>query len=195
MTYREAMDRYGIDRPDLRYGLEIADISDLAAKTDFKVFREALEKNKGLRNAGVVRAIRVPGGGEKLTRKITDGYGEFVKTFGAGGVPVVKYTAAGPGDGHREVPGAGQAGADRAAGAPGGRHGALAADAYNVAVKSLGELRQKVARDMGQVPEWGKAWKFCGWWTSRCSSGQGDEPLGGDAPSVHRPRDDQRMRS
>jgi aspartyl-tRNA synthetase len=75
------MDRYGIDRPDRRFGLELVDISDLAAKTDFKVFTGALEKRRG-----VVKAIRVPGGAEKLTRKITDGYTEFVKQFGAGGV-------------------------------------------------------------------------------------------------------------
>jgi aspartyl-tRNA synthetase len=46
MTYREAMDRYGIDRPDTRYGLEIADISDLAAKTEFGVFTDALAKRR-----------------------------------------------------------------------------------------------------------------------------------------------------
>ena len=68
MTYREAMDHYGIDRPDLRYDLKLHDISDLAAKTDFKVFTGALGKERG-----TVKVICVPGGAEKLTRKITDG--------------------------------------------------------------------------------------------------------------------------
>jgi aspartyl-tRNA synthetase len=59
MTYREAMDRYGIDRPDRRFGLELVDVSDLAARTEFKVFTDALAKRKG-----VVKAIRVPGGAD-----------------------------------------------------------------------------------------------------------------------------------
>ncbi|MBX3358844.1 MAG: aspartate--tRNA ligase [Phycisphaeraceae bacterium] len=160
MTYREAMDRYGIDRPDLRYGLEIVDVSDLAGQTEFKVFREALEKNKGLRNRGVVRAIRVPGGGEKLTRKVTDGYGEFVKTFGAGGVPVVKLTAAGLETGIAKFLEPVKQNLIERLGLQAGDTVLFAADSYNVAVKALGELRQKVARDMGLVPEWGKAWKF-----------------------------------
>jgi aspartyl-tRNA synthetase len=90
MTYQHAMDTYGSDRPDLRYGLELVDVSDLAARTDFKVFTGALDKPRGC-----VKAIRVPKGAEKLTRKITDGYTEFVKQFGAGGVPTVKVAADG----------------------------------------------------------------------------------------------------
>ena len=81
---------YGIDRPDLRFGLEISDISDLAAKTDFKVFTGAMEKTSPM-GSGVVKAFRVPGGVEKLTRKMTDGYSEWVKTFGAGGVPIYSW--------------------------------------------------------------------------------------------------------
>ncbi|MEM9083885.1 MAG: aspartate--tRNA ligase, partial [Planctomycetota bacterium] len=90
VSYQECMDRYGSDRPDRRFGLELHDVSDLAAKTDFKVFSGALEKHRG-----VVKAIVVPGGAEKLTRKITDGYSEFVKQFGAGGVPTTKVTESG----------------------------------------------------------------------------------------------------
>ncbi|MEE8155966.1 MAG: aspartate--tRNA ligase, partial [Phycisphaerales bacterium] len=87
MSHQEVMDRFGIDRPDTRFGLELTDVSDLAPKTEFRVFQDALAKDKG-----VVKAIRVPGGAAKMSRKITDGYSEFVKTFGAGGVPTVKYT-------------------------------------------------------------------------------------------------------
>ena len=86
LTYRESMDRFGIDRPDLRYGLELVDVSDIVKDSDFKVFAGALAKHRG-----VVKAIRVPGGAEKFTRKITDGYTEFVKQFGAGGVPTAKF--------------------------------------------------------------------------------------------------------
>lgn len=84
MPYAEAMSRFGSDRPDLRFGLELIDLSDLAAETDFKVFRSALDAG------GSVKAIRVPGGGTKLSRKDTDALAEWVKQFGAGGLPVVK---------------------------------------------------------------------------------------------------------
>ncbi|MCH2160884.1 MAG: aspartate--tRNA ligase, partial [Phycisphaerales bacterium] len=86
ITWRDAMERYGIDRPDIRFDLEITDVSDLAAKTDFKVFTSALEKTSPM-GSGVVKAIRIPSGAEKLSRKMTDGYSEWIKLFGAGGVP------------------------------------------------------------------------------------------------------------
>ncbi len=86
MSYEEAMEKYGSDRPDLRFAMEHVDISDLAAKTDFKVFRGALDAG------GVVKAIRVPGGAS-LSRKVTDGLTEWIKQFGAGGLPLVKVEA------------------------------------------------------------------------------------------------------
>ncbi|MEM7621686.1 MAG: aspartate--tRNA ligase [Planctomycetota bacterium] len=148
ITYRDAMDRYGIDRPDLRYGLELVDISDLAAKTDFKVFATALAKPRG-----VVKAIRVPGGASKLTRKITDGYTEFVKQFGAGGVPTSKW------DGTKFEAGIGKfiepIGAELAErlGLEAGDQVMFGADAYATCTKALGELRQKIAVDMEVIPE------------------------------------------
>lgn len=167
MTYREAMDRYGIDRPDLRYGLEIQDLSDLAARTEFGVFKGALAKNAGGHNAGVVRAIVARSAGEKLTRKLLDGYSEFVKTFGAGGVPYTKAVADAAAPGGLKLEG-GIAKflepiraelVERLQLKP-GDVALFAADAYSIAAKALGELRQKVARDLGLVPEWGKAWEF-----------------------------------
>jgi aspartyl-tRNA synthetase len=83
MTYAEAMNRFGSDRPDLRFGMELVDVSDLAKQTDFKVFSGAIEAG------GVVKAIRVPGGA-KMSRKETDALAEWVKQFGAGGLPVCK---------------------------------------------------------------------------------------------------------
>lgn len=156
MTYREAMDDYGIDRPDLRYDLKLHDISDLAAKTDFKVFTGALGKERG-----VVKVICVPGGAEKLTRKITDGYSEWVKTFGAGGVPTTKVGA----DGSLEA-GIGKF-IDSIAkdlvervGAKPGDQLFFGADTYATCSKALGELRQKIARDMGMIDEskWAFVW-------------------------------------
>src|SRR5690606_4936263 len=83
MSYAEAMDRFGSDRPDLRFGMELVNVSDLAAKTEFKVFSGALEAG------GQVKAIRVPGGA-KMSRKETDALAEWVKQFGAGGLPLCK---------------------------------------------------------------------------------------------------------
>lgn len=153
MTYREAMDRYGIDRPDTRYGLELADISDLARRTEFGVFTGALDKRRG-----VVKAIRVPGAAEKLTRKILDGYGVFVQQFGAGGLPFVKF-----------VNGAFEGGvakflapiADQLVARLGLQNGdavVFGADTYAVVTKALGELRQKMAKDLDMIPA--GAWNF-----------------------------------
>jgi len=83
MSYAEAMNRFGSDRPDMRFGMELVDVSDLASQTDFKVFLSSLEAG------GAVKAIRVPGGA-KLTRKQTDGLADWVKQFGAGGLPLAK---------------------------------------------------------------------------------------------------------
>jgi aspartyl-tRNA synthetase len=83
MSYAEAMDRFGSDRPDLRFGLELVDVSDLAGKTEFKVFNGAIQAG------GVVKAIRIPGGA-KMSRKETDALAQWVKQFGAGGLPVCK---------------------------------------------------------------------------------------------------------
>ncbi len=153
ITYKEAMDRFGIDRPDTRYGLELVDVSDLAAKTDFKVFTEALEKDRG-----VVKAIRVPGGAAKLTRKITDGYSKFVQDFGAGGVPVTKVAGVTLEAGIAKFvePIAGEL-IDRL-GAKDGDTILFGADTYSTCSKALGELRQRVARDMEMIPE--GAWNF-----------------------------------
>src|SRR5205085_8016961 len=79
MEYDEAMSTYGSDRPDLRFGMKLVDITDLAHKTDFKVFKDA----------PLVKAIVVPGGA-KLTRKETDALAEWSKGFGARGLAVTK---------------------------------------------------------------------------------------------------------
>ncbi len=154
MTWHEAMERFGIDRPDTRFGLEITDVSDIARTADFRVFADALAKPNG-----VVKAIRVPGGAETLTRKLTDAWGEWVKTFKAGGLPVVKLTAGGWETGIAKF----------LAGAPGealkarlglvpGDAVLFAADTWNIATKTLGELRLRVGRELGLIPQ--GTWNF-----------------------------------
>ncbi len=168
MAYREAMEKYGIDRPDLRYGLEITDISDLAARTEITFFREALEAGKGYScfhsKRGVVKAINVPGGSEKLSRKITDGYTPFVKQFGAGGVATVKLNPQGNFEtGIAKFLEPVKADLIARLGMKPGDTCLFVADAYGPCTKSLGELRQQVARDMGMVPRPGAEggpWNF-----------------------------------
>ena len=174
MNYRDAMEDYGIDRPDTRYDLKIKDVGDIVSRTDFKVFRDALEKGKDRprfnSKKGVIKALRVPGGAEKLTRKLTDGYTEFVKTFGAGGVAVAKVVAdaASPGGikfdtGVAKFIEPVKAELVAALGLSAGDTVLFVADTYAVATKSMGELRQVVARDMGLVPRPGAEggpWNF-----------------------------------
>lgn len=154
ITYADAMERYGSDRPDLRYELELVDVSDIVAESDFKVFTTALGKPRGC-----VKAIRVPGGAAKLTRKITDGYSEFVKTFGAGGVPTSKYV------GGKFESGVGKfiepltAKLAERLGLEEGDTVFFGADTYSTCTRALGELRQKIAKDLGMIPE--GVLKFC----------------------------------
>ena len=160
MTYAEAMERYGIDRPDTRFDLHIHDVSDLAAACDFKVFQEALAKRSPAGRKGVVKCIRVPGGAEKLTRKMTDGYTEWVKTFKAGGVPVVKLTANGLETGIAKFLEPIKDRLIERLGLQVGDAVLFACDSWEVATKTMGELRLKLAGDLGLIPEgrWNFLW-------------------------------------
>jgi aspartyl-tRNA synthetase len=79
LTYADAMARFGSDKPDLRFGLEIVDVGDLAGATDFRVFSEAVAKG------GVVRGIRAPQGA-RFSRKDVDDLAAEAAVFGAQGV-------------------------------------------------------------------------------------------------------------
>ena len=79
LTYRESMERFGCDKPDIRYGMEIKDISDIAAKTEFGVFRSALDAG------GIVRGICASGCASYSRRQVDD-LAEFVKAYGTKGL-------------------------------------------------------------------------------------------------------------
>ena len=80
LTYAEAMERYGSDKPDTRFGFELCNLSDIVADTEFKVFAGALEAG------GSVRAICIKGGYEQFPRKQVDQLAEYVKTYRAKGL-------------------------------------------------------------------------------------------------------------
>jgi len=88
MTYKEAMERYGSDKPDTRFGMELIDISDLVKNCEFKVFAGAIE------NGGSVRGINAKGCGN-FTRKEIDSLGEFVRTYRAKGLAWINVTEQG----------------------------------------------------------------------------------------------------
>ena len=83
MTYHEAMERFGSDAPDLRFGLELTDISDIAGGTELKVFSEVVAKG------GLVKAICVPKGAD-LSRKNLDDLTDFARIYGAKGMAWIK---------------------------------------------------------------------------------------------------------
>lgn len=85
LPYAEAMERFGSDKPDTRFGLELCDLSDLARDCGFSVFRQAVE------NGGSVRCIRVAGHGDSFSRKEIDALGEFVKTYRAKGLAWINF--------------------------------------------------------------------------------------------------------
>jgi len=89
MTYDEAMERYGHDAPDLRFGLELVDCTDLAAKSDFRVFASVAA------NGGRVRAINAKKGGDHYSRRGIDALTEYVAAFGAKGLAWFKVEADG----------------------------------------------------------------------------------------------------
>lgn len=83
LTYEEALNRYGTDKPDLRFGLEISDVSKLTAETEFQVFRDAVEKG------GIVACITAPAGGT-FSRKVIDDLTEYGKNQGLKGLSWTK---------------------------------------------------------------------------------------------------------
>ena len=89
LTYDDAMARYGSDKPDLRYGLEMADASDLAAETEFRVFHGILDRG------GIIKAMTVPGQGG-LSGSDMRRMEETAKEFGAAGMSHVRITGDGP---------------------------------------------------------------------------------------------------
>jgi aspartyl-tRNA synthetase len=147
MSWKDAMDNYGSDRPDIRYDLQLTDITDIASKTDFKVFTEVC--NSG----GSVKAMRVPKGAEKLTRKNTDALAEVAKTYGAGGLPVVKYQGGEFATGVAKFVEPMRDELVAALGLEDGDIVMFGVGSYRVACTALGEVRQAVARELDLIPE------------------------------------------
>lgn len=153
ISYAEAMARYGSDKPDLRFGLEILDLTDLFAHAGFRVFSEAAERG------GVIRALPVPGGAKKSRAELVK-LEEVAKTFGLGGLIWVKKegTISSPIAKHVGEGVLGEA--LSRAGLGEGDLLLLAAGPEKPVSQALGELRLRLGRDLGLIPQntWAFAW-------------------------------------
>ncbi len=150
MTYDEAMRRYGDDAPDLRYGLEIHDISDLAAESQFRVFRQAVEAG------GRVRGICVPQGTRHYSRKGIDELTLFVQQdFGAKGLAWFRVEEGGKLNSPiaKNFDEALQQRIAQALEAEPGDLLLLVADQYELTCRALAGLRRRVAQQLKLVPE------------------------------------------
>ena len=142
VDYADSMERFGNDRPDLRYGMELQDIADIAAGTEFKVFEMARQ------NGHRIRGICVPGAAESYSRKDLDGLTEYAKSFGASGLVWLKVEAAAfAGPTAKFFPPEAQAQLRERFDAKAGDLILVVADSQAVSSQSLSNLRIKLAAD------------------------------------------------
>jgi aspartyl-tRNA synthetase len=159
MTYADAMQRFGSDKPDLRIDLELVEVADLMASVDFKVFAGPATDPEGR-----VAALCVPGGAE-MSRKIIDDYTKFVSRYGARGLAYIKVNDLDAGaDGLQSpilkfLPDDVVQGILERTGAKSGDLIFFGADKTDVVNDALGALRCKVGEDRGLVADgWAPLW-------------------------------------
>ncbi len=148
LTYREAMERYGSDKPDTRFGMEIKDISDLVKDCDFGVFTGAIA------DGGSVRAIVAKNAVETYTRKEIDRLTEFARGIGAKGLAYVRWVEDVPTCSFAKFMKEGELEAILShLGAEKGDLVLIVADKNRVTLPTLGALRLKVAKQLDIIPE------------------------------------------
>jgi aspartyl-tRNA synthetase len=148
MKYTEAMDRFGSDKPDVRFGLELQDVSSLVEQSSFKVFAGAVE------SGGQVKAINVKGKADNYSRKDIDALGEFAGRHGAKGLAWLKVDADGlKGPIAKFFEGeAGEKLAQTLQAEPGDLL-LFVADKKSVVADSLGALRMKLGKELQLIDE------------------------------------------
>ena len=147
LTYDEAMNRFGSDKPDMRFGLELKDFTDALRSCEARVFATAIQKG------GVVKGIRVPKGGE-LSRKDLDDLTPFVATFGAKGLAWTKLTDEGwQSPIAKFLSETEQKEIERIAAAEIGDVILFSADSAKIVYDALGNLRLFLATKLGLIPE------------------------------------------
>lgn len=147
LTYTEAMNRFGSDKPDTRFGMEITDISEIVKNCGFGVFTSAIEAG------GSVRAITAKNAATTLTRKEIDKLTEYVRGIGAKGLAYVRWVEDAPNCSFAKFMGEGEL--DKILSAVGAEKGdvvLIVADKNNVTLPTLGALRLKVAKQLDIIP-------------------------------------------
>ncbi len=148
LTYKEAMERYGSDKPDTRFDMEIVNLSDIVKDCGFGVFTSAIEMG------GSVRAICVKGGAEKLTRKEIDKLTEFVRGIGAKGLAFIRWVEDTPACSFSKFMTEDEMSAIlNKVGAEKGDVVLIVADKDKVTLPTLGALRLKVAKELNMIPD------------------------------------------
>ncbi len=154
LTYREAMETYGTDKPDLRFGLPLVDVTEIASRSGFRVFQETAS------SGGRTECLRVDGGASK-SRKEIDSLGETAKKFGAKGIAWMKVEKDGALSGPLSKFFEGQSG-DAVKNAVDSKEGDLlvfVADEKNVALLSLGAVRTELGR--ADLVSGDRSFRFC----------------------------------
>lgn len=148
MTYKEAMERFGSDKPDIRFGMEIQDVSDLVKDSGFGVFASAIE------NGGSVRAIVAKNSANSLTRKEIDKLTEFVRGIGAKGLAFVRWLDDAPACSFAKFMKEGELEAIlQRVGAEKGDVVLFVADKTSTVLSTLGALRLTVAKKLQIIPD------------------------------------------
>ncbi|HVT45522.1 MAG TPA: aspartate--tRNA ligase [Thermoanaerobaculia bacterium] len=151
MTWQEAMERFGIDRPDMRFGMELIDLRDAVAGIEFPPFQAVAG------GAGAARGIVVPGGA-RFSRKRIDELAEVAKKFGAGGLVWVKFEDEGSSSIRKFLQPAHLDALRDAMKAETGDMALIVAGRESMVLDVLGNLRLHVAREEKMIP--GEVWKF-----------------------------------
>ena len=148
MTYKDAMNKYGSDKPDVRFDMQIQDLSDLVKDCDFKVFTDAVN------NGGSVRAIVAKGAASTLTRKEIDKLTEFVRGIGAKGLAFVRWVEDTPACSFAKFMKEGELeNILSTLNAEKGDVVLIVADKDNVTLPTLGALRLNVAKKLNIIPD------------------------------------------
>lgn len=148
MTYKESMERFGVDKPDLRFGFELVDISHIVEESEFKVFSGTVK------NGGCVKGINVKGYGDEFTRKDISKLEDYVKDFGAKGLAWIKMTEKGITSPIAKF--LSEEELNSILETMNGEKGDLllfVADKLNIVFDSLGNLRNEVARKLNLIDE------------------------------------------
>ena len=148
LTFKEAMERYGSDKPDTRYGMEITNLSDLVKDSGFSVFSGAVA------DGGSVRAIVAKNAASTLTRKEIDKLTEHARGIGAKGLAYIRYVDDKPNCSFAKFMAEGELEAImERIGCTKGDVALIVADKDKVTLPVLGALRQVVAKQLGIIPE------------------------------------------